>query len=220
MYHAQKRSGMSVGEKITPTDCFVERTKNWLWTIIIFVFGTIIYAIVTSSGREPAYSAAGRPFPQGGQFQNTALTRCPYCPGFLDSQGRCYVRECPIYSPNWGKTSTPPRGISLRGIPVKHLLIKELALEVGASQGKGSVIIQSVYVGGNAEKAGLQTGDRICRFNGRKVNSVKQFKSVVARAKPESAVRIQVIRNGDKIKSSVCIGEGEMEGVALPKTRG
>ncbi|NIP54526.1 MAG: PDZ domain-containing protein, partial [candidate division Zixibacteria bacterium] len=45
--------------------------------------------------------------------------------------------------------------------------IKELALEAGASQGRGSVIIQSVYVGGNAEKAGLRVGDRIVRFNGR-----------------------------------------------------
>jgi len=220
MYHTHKRSGTGVGEKITPMDCFVERTKNWLWTIIIFVFGAIVYAIVTSSGQEPVYSAAGRPFPQGGQFQNTALTRCPYCPGFLDSQGRCNVRECPMYSPNWPKSSTTPRSISVRGIPVKHLLIKELALEVGASQGKGSVIIQSVYVGGNAEKAGLRVGDRIVRFNGRNIKNVKQFKSTVTRAKPEANVKIQVIRNKKKIKSIVMIGEGEMEGVTVPTTQG
>jgi membrane-associated protease RseP (regulator of RpoE activity) len=220
MYHAYKRSGTGVGKKITPTDCFLERTKNWLWTIIIFVFGAIVYAIVTSSGQEPAYSATGRSFPQGGQFQNTALTRCPYCPGFLDSQGRCNVRECPIYSPNGGKNSTIPRSISVRGIPVKHLLIKELALEVGASQGKGSVIIQSVYVGGNAEKAGLRVGDRIVRFNGRNIKNVEQFKSTVTRAKPEANVKIQVIRNNKKIKSIVIIGEGEMEGVTLPTTQG
>ncbi len=193
-------------------DCFVERTKNWLWTIIIFVFGAIVYAIVTSSGQEPVYSAAGRPFPQGGQFQNTALTRCPYCPGFLDAKGRCNVLECPIYSPNWGKTSTSPRSI-----PVRRVLIKELALEVGASQGKGSVIIQSVYVGGNAEKVGLRVGDRIVRFNGRNIKNVKQFKSTVTRAKPEANVKIQVIRNKKKIKSVVMVGEGEMEGVTVPK---
>ncbi len=185
-----------------------------------FVFGAIVFAIVTSSGREPAYSAAVRPFPQGGQFQNTALTRCPYCPGFLDSQGRCYVRKCPMYSTNWGKNSTTPGSISVRGVPVKHLLIKELALEVGASQGKGSVIIQSVYVGGNAEKAGLRVGDRIVRFNGRNIKNVKQFKSTVTRAKPEANVKIQVIRNKKKINSIVIIGEGEMEGVTLPTTQG
>jgi S1-C subfamily serine protease len=124
-----------------------------------------------------------------------------------------------MYSPNWPKNSTTPRSISVRGIPVKHLLIKELALEVGASQGKGSVIIQSVYVGGNAEKAGLRVGDRIVRFNGRNIKNVKQFKSTVTRAKPEANVKIQVIRNKKKIKSIVIIGEGEMEGVTLPTTQ-
>ena len=214
MYHAHKKSGTSVDEKITPMDCFVERTKNWLWTIIILVFGTIVYAIVTSAGQEPAYSAAGRSFPQGGQFQNTALTCCPYCPGFLDAKGRCNVPECPIYSPNWEKPS------NRHGIPVKQLLIKELAMEVSALEGKGSVIISSIYGGGRAEAAGLQVGDRVCRFNGRKVRNVKQFKRTVTRAKPEANVKIQVIRNKKKIKSIVMIGEGEIEGVTVPTTQG
>jgi membrane-associated protease RseP (regulator of RpoE activity) len=215
MYHAHRKSGTSVGDKITQMNCFVEKTKSWFWTIIILVVGAVVYAIVTSSGRTPAYSAAGQSFRQGGQFQNTALTQCPYCPGFLDSQGRCNVRECPIYSPNWGRTSTSPRSI-----PVRRVLIKELALEVGASEGKGSVIIQSVYVGGNAEKAGLRIGDRIVRFNGRNIKKVQQFKSTVTRAKPEANVKIQVIRNKKKIKSIVMIGEGEMEGVTAPTTQG
>ena len=213
MYRIRKESP-SPGETISPKDCFVEKAKNWLWIIAIIIVAATVYAIVTSSAQEPVYSSTGGSLPQGGQFQNATLKRCLYCPGFLNAQGRCNVRECPVYSPNWSKP------LNWQGIPVKQVLIKELALEVSASEGKGSVIIHSVYGGGNAEKAGLQTGDRICRFNGRKVKSVKQFKSIVARAKPESNVRIQVIRNGEKIKSSVCIGEGEMEGVTLPKTRG
>jgi len=220
MYHTHKKSAANVGEEITPMDCFVERTRNWFWTIIIFVFGAIVYAIVTSSGQGPVYSAVEQSIPQGGQFQNIALTICPYCPGFLDSQGRCNVRECPIYNPNWGKTSITPGSISVRGIPVRRVLIKELALEAGASEGKASVVIQAVYAGGNAEKAGLRVGDRIVRFNGRNVKNVKQFKSTVTRAKPEANVKIQVIRNEKKIKSSVMIGEGEMEGVTIPTTQG
>ena len=214
MYHAHKRSGMSVGEKITPMDCFVEKTKNWLWTIMIFVFGTIVYAMVTSSRHEPASSATGRSFPQGSQFQNTALTRCPYCSGFLDAKGRCNVLECPIYGPNWGDPSNS------KDIPVREVLITELALEVSASEGKKSVVICWVYSGGNAEKAGLRVGDRLLRFNGRNIKSVKQFKSTVTRAKPEANVKIQVIRNKKKIESVVIIGEGEMEGVTSPITQG
>ncbi|MHC4396172.1 MAG: PDZ domain-containing protein [Planctomycetota bacterium] len=197
-----------------PKDCFTEKTKNWFWVIMIVFIVAIVCAIVTSSGQEPAYSSMLQPLPRGAQFRNIALTRCPYCPGLLDAQGRCNVRECPVYSPNWGK---PP---SSRGIPVRQVLIRELALEVAPSQGKTSVIIHSVYIGGNAEKAGLQAGDRICRFNGRKVTSVKQFKAIVARAKPESDIKIQVRRGRTKMKSVVMIGEGEMEGVTLPKTRG
>ncbi len=211
MYHGHKKSGTSAGEEMIPADCFVERTRSWLWTIIIFVFGIIIYGIVTSSGQGPAYSAIGQSFPQGGQLQNTALTQCPYCPGFLGANRRCNVPGCPIYSPNWGKTST-----AARGIPVKRVLTKGLALEVGASQGKGSVIIQSVYPGGNAEKAGLQAGDKIVRFNGRKIKNVKHFQSVVARTKPELNVKVKVVRNGTKVKAVVMIGEGEMEGVIVP----
>jgi serine protease Do len=102
-------------------------------------------------------------------------------------------------------------------MPVRRVLIKELALEVGASQGKGSVIIQSVYPGGNAEKAGLQVGDKLMRFNGRKVKNVKQFESIVARAIPESYVQIKLFRDNEKIKTTTMIGEGEMEGVTVPK---
>ncbi|MHC4635520.1 MAG: PDZ domain-containing protein, partial [Planctomycetota bacterium] len=120
------------------------------------------------------------------------------------------VPECPIYSPDWGKA------VSDTDIPVRRALIRELALEVGASQGRGSVIIQAVYPGGNAEKAGLHVGDRIVRFNGRKVKNVKQFTSIVARAKPESDVEVEVIREGRKVKEFVMIGEGEMEGVTVP----
>ncbi|UCG58850.1 MAG: PDZ domain-containing protein [Phycisphaerales bacterium] len=198
-------------------DCFVERTRNWFWTIMIFLFGVIVYAIVTSSGQGPVYSAVEQPIPQGGQFQNTALVICPYCRGLLDSQGRCNVRECPLYSPNWGKTLITPGSIFVRGIPVKRVLIKELALEVCASQGKASVVIQAVYAGGNAEKAGLKVGDRIVRFNGRNIKNVRQFKSTVTRAKPEATVKIQVIRNEKKTKSRIMIGEGAMEGVTVPK---
>lgn len=210
MYRMHKKAQAGAGETVLPKDCFIEKTKNWLWVIVIIVVGAIVCAIVASSGQEPVYSSTGRSLPQGGQFQNVTLKRCPYCPGLLDPQGRCNVPECLIYSPNWGKLS------NRQGIPVKQVLIKELALEVGASQGKASVVIHLVYGGGNGEKAGLQAGDRICRFNGHKVKSVKQFKSIVARAKPESNIRIQVIRNGEKIKSSVRIGEGEMEGVTMP----
>ncbi len=206
---------MNVNDKIISKDCFIEKFKNWVWVIIVFVFGSIVYAIVTSLEQNAVYSAAERSASQAGQFQNAALALCPYCPGYLDAQGRCNVRECPIYSPNWGM-STSPRVTAVGGIPVKCVLLKPLALEVGASDGKGSVVIQSVYVGGNADKAGLKVGDRIVQFNGRKAKSVKKFRSIVALASPEVNVEIRFIRNQKKMKASVMVGEGEMEGATIP----
>jgi len=214
MQRTHNKSKAEAEKTVLPKNCFVEKVKNWVWLIVIITVVSIVYVIVTSSARKPVYSSISTSFPQVGKLQNVTLTRCPYCPGFLDAQGRCNISECPVYSPNWGKP------LERQSIPVKQVLIKQLALEVGASEGKSSVVIQSVYGGGNGEKAKLHAGDRIYRFNGRKVRSVKQFKSIVARAKPESNVRIQVIRNGEKIDSFVRIGEGEMEGVSLPKTRG
>ena len=67
------------------------------------------------------------------------------------------------------------------------------------------------------EKAGLKVEDKIVRFNGRNIQNVKQFNTTVLRAKPETPVKIQVIRNKKKIKSKVMVGEGEMEGVTLPR---
>ena len=99
---------------------------------------------------------------------------------------------------------------------MKKVLIRELASEVAATQGKSSVIIQSVYIGGNAQKAGLKAGDKIVRFNGRNIKSVNQFQSVVALARPESTVNIKVIRDGEKVKATVFVGEGEMEGAIHP----
>jgi membrane-associated protease RseP (regulator of RpoE activity) len=218
MYPPHKKSFAIPGNKIASADCFIERIRNLFWITIIFMFGAVVFAIVTSSRQgQPVYSSTAVPIPQGGQFQTIALSYCPYCPGLLDAQGRCNSRGCPIYSPDWGKTSTIPGNITAAvNIPVKHVLIKELALEVAASEGKSSVIIQSVYGGGNAEKAGLKAGDRILRFNGRNIQNVKQFNSTVLRAQPEAYVKIQVIRNKKKIKSNVMIGEGEMEGVTIP----
>ena len=214
MYQAYRKTKTAFTEEVLPADCFVEKAKTWSWTLIILLVGAVVYAVVTSIGHNPdtTYPAAAASSAQGAMLQNTALVRCPYCPGFLDAKERCNVFECPIYSPNWGKSLSSP------DIPVKQVLLRELAIEVGASAGKSSVIVHSVYTGGNGEKAGLRVGDRILLFNGRKVKNVKQFKSIVARANPESKIKIQAIRNGREIKSFVMIGEGGRESATVPKT--
>jgi len=212
MHPMHKKAKARAGGTLSPKDCFANRVKSWFWIIGIIVVGVIVCTIITFSGENPVYSSTGQSFSQGGQFENVALTRCPYCPGLLDAQGRCNFRECPIYSPNWGKPS------NLQNIPLKRVLIKELALEVSALEDKGSVTICSLYGSGGGTKAGLWVADRIRRFNGRRIKNVKQFQSIVAKVKPASDVKIQVIRNKKKIELVVRIGEGQREGATLPKT--
>ena len=219
MYRPHKKSFTINDHKTRPMDCFIERIRNLFWITILFMFGAVMFAIVTSFKQaKPVYSNTAVSFPQGGRFRTIALSYCPYCSGLLDAKGRCNNRGCPNFNPDWGKNLTQPGSITTVAlVPVKHVLIKELALEVAPTEGKSSVIIQSVYTGGNGEKAGLKVGDKIVRFNGRNIQNVKQFNSTVLRAKPETPVKIQVIRNEQIIKSNVMVGEGEMEGVTLPR---
>lgn len=210
MYPTHKKAGAKAEE--SEKDCFANKVKNWLWIIGIIAVGAIVCTIITFSGEKATYSSTGQAFSQGGQFENVVLTRCPYCPGLLDAQGRCYVRGCPIYSPNWAKSS------NLQNIPLKRVLIKELALEVSSLQDNGSVTIYWLYGSGAGKKAGLLVADRIRRFNGRRVKNVKQFQSIVAKTKPASDVKIQVIRNKKKIELVVRIGERRIDRATLPMT--
>ena len=209
MYYRHKKSEAR-GGTIPPSDCFAEKIRSWLWILGIIVIGAIIATIVASSSQGPGGpSTSQAPSPHVGA-QNVAFRQCPYCPGYHDTQGRCNVPGCPVYSPNWGMS------LESQGISPKPLLIKELAMEVSASAAGGGAIIHSVYIDGNGEKAGLRAGDIIFRFNGRRVRNAEHFQSLVSQARPESNIRIQVIRNMRKIRSAVMIGEGEMEGVTIP----
>jgi len=209
MYHRHNKNHPDVRQETLPGDCFLENTQNQLWILAIVIVISVVYAIASFSAGDAVDFATQPAVSESIRIQSVALTRCPYCPGFLDSRGTCNIRDCPLYSANWGKAQAA-------GIPVKQVLIKPLALEAAALQGKSSVIVHAVYAGGRAQRAGLQIGDSIQRFNGHKVKNLKHFKSIVARARPESDVKINIIRNGQKIKSTIRIGEGEMEGVTIP----
>ncbi len=97
--------------------------------------------------------------------------------------------------------------------------IRELDMEVTASVHEPGVIIHTIYGGGRAERAGLQPGDIICRFNGRKVRDVRQFQALVVRANPRSSIRIQIIRNQKRMNAAVWIGDAGMPGTGVPAGR-
>lgn len=57
-----------------------------------------------------------------------------------------------------------------------------------------------------AAKAGLQPNDIILSFDGRKVTNYRSFSELLRRKRPGDEVRIEVLRNGEKIELKVKLG--------------
>lgn len=83
---------------------------------------------------------------------------------------------------------------------------KELADGFGMSRAQGA-LINSVEKGGPAEKAGIEAGDVILRFDGRVVNSSEDLPRVVGATKPGSKVVVQVWRNKATREFQVVVAE-------------
>ncbi len=105
--------------------------------------------------------------------------------------------SAPIPHPAPRANTSPTQGMILQ----KSVPIQQLAMDVNTLPNPRRVIVHSVYGWGPARGAGLQVGDRIYRFNGRRVRTFDQFKDLVAKTKLQTSVNIQVIRKGKRIKT-------------------
>jgi serine protease Do len=73
-------------------------------------------------------------------------------------------------------------------------LTKELADSFGLQKPQGA-LVSSVEKGGPAEKAGVEAGDVILRFDGKVVNASEDLPRIVGSTKPGNRVSMQVWRN-------------------------
>ncbi len=96
---------------------------------------------------------------------------------------------------------------------------KELAESFGLSKAQGAAV-NAVEKGGPAEKAGIEPGDVILRFDGRTIGSSSDLPRIVGSTKPGSKVTIQVWRKGTTRDIPVVIGEIAEEKVASRSSRG
>jgi serine protease Do len=71
---------------------------------------------------------------------------------------------------------------------------KELADGFGLSKPQGA-LVNSVEKGGPADKAGVEAGDVILRFDGKPVGSSEDLPRIVGATKPGSKITLQVWRN-------------------------
>jgi len=84
-------------------------------------------------------------------------------------------------------------------------LTKELAESFALPSTRGA-LVNSVEKGGPAEKAGIEAGDVILKFNGKTVNSSEDLPRIVGATRPGTPVTIQIWRNKGLRDIQVTVG--------------
>ena len=90
---------------------------------------------------------------------------------------------------------------------------KELAESFGLSKPAGA-LVNAVEKGGPAEKAGVETGDIILKFNGKPVANSGDLPRLVGNTKPGSRMSMEVWRKGSSREITVTVGEMPEDRVA------
>lgn len=96
---------------------------------------------------------------------------------------------------------------------------KELADSFGLPKPQGA-LVSSVEKGGPAEKAGIEPGDVILRFEGRPVSSSEDLPRIVGGTKPGSRATVQVWRNRATRDLPVVVAELQEDRTGQKPTRG
>jgi len=81
--------------------------------------------------------------------------------------------------------------------------------------GKGGVYVSGVTRGGNAEKAGIQRGDRIVNFDGAAVKTASEIERVLQKHSVGDSVKVTVERAGKPITYSFVLGEQRPNGLTV-----
>jgi serine protease Do len=90
------------------------------------------------------------------------------------------------------------------------VVIQEVSKELADSFGLGKpvgALVNGVEKGGPAEKAGVETGDIILKFDGKPVNASADLPRIVGATKPGSKASLQLWRKGQTRDVTVTVGE-------------
>lgn len=98
-------------------------------------------------------------------------------------------------------------------------ITKELAESFGLPKPAGA-LVNSVEKGGPAEKAGIESGDVILRFDGKPVNSSEDLPRIVGATRPGSKVTVQLWRNKATRDVQVVVAELQDDRTARQSRRG
>lgn len=110
-----------------------------------------------------------------------------------------------------GKVSRGRLGVVIQEVT------RELAESLGLSKPMGA-IVNAVEKGGPAEKAGIEAGDVILKFDGKAINSSSDLPRMVGSTRPGNTSTVQVWRKGATKDVSVTVGEIPEEKTAGNRT--
>ena len=88
---------------------------------------------------------------------------------------------------------------------------KEVAESLGLAAEQGA-LVRSVEANAPADKAGIQPGDIITKFNGKNIERTSDLPRLVGETKPGTTVSVTLLRNGSSKNVSVVIGKSLEEG--------
>jgi len=90
---------------------------------------------------------------------------------------------------------------------------KEVAESLGLSKAQGA-LVRAVEPGAPADKAGIEAGDIITRFDGKPIEKSADLPRMVGNIKPGTRSTVTVLRRGVSKDLSITVGEFEPEKVA------
>lgn len=91
-------------------------------------------------------------------------------------------------------------------------LTPELKESMDLKESTEGVLVNGVVEDSPAEKAGIEEGDVIISFDGKKTDSIERLTSLVRKTSPGTEVEIKVIRDGDEKDLEITIGESSSSG--------
>ena len=106
---------------------------------------------------------------------------------------------------SFGRVKRGWLGVSVRGIT------PEMAKAYGVKGNEGAMI-NDVFKGDPADKAGIKRGDVVVEINGQKVKDANDFVAKVRTMAPNSVARLQVVRKGKKLTFNVKLAERNSKG--------
>jgi serine protease Do len=102
------------------------------------------------------------------------------------------------------------------GITVQELN-QALADSFGLKRAEGA-LVASVQPGSAAERAGLQAGDVILKFDGKPIGAASELSALVGQAAPGDKAKLEVLRKGEPRELSAILGAAQAESAARADT--